>query len=459
MLTKASDARTKIGLALAAIVAVAVFNRWVLDARHFFFADDWGWLARAAFVPWQESLHFLPQSIYNDRPGGEAIIRLVYEAAWLKHGVYNQIWLGLHLINCALFFALIAPKVGPYRAFLASVLAGCWHVCISAVWWVGAIFDLAATTFVLLSLLCFSMSGKEGRSRVLWEVGVVLFLFLAFRTKEFATATIVLFVSWIVLFEPNTSRAERVRRLLPSAILTVVFLGIYLWLYKYNGELASKGIYKLSLTPASLMKGVGYYFAFAFYLFAPGSYEPVIGAGVAAAIFVTALAMFNKVGRFSMLAAIALASPILLLGSQHNRLYLYAPHFFIAALLCGFGVKRKLWTFATTLLVAFLIAWPMYSGFKRDSSNFVLIKGEYSKSLFYAYAETMSDVVPPKRMRISVKETYFDPFSWGQGDAVRIYHRDRSIQANVVQIDGAASPCPQETLCLREASGRLVREP
>ena len=68
---------------LVAVIAALWFNRWVLDPAHFFFADDWGWLERAQFGPWQNSIHLLPTAIYNDRPVGELLIRGLYEVFWL----------------------------------------------------------------------------------------------------------------------------------------------------------------------------------------------------------------------------------------------------------------------------------------------------------------------------------------------------------------------------------------
>ena len=38
---------------------------------------------------------------------------------------------------------------------------------------------------------------------------------------------------------------------------------------------------------------------------------------------------------------------------------------------------------ALTLAVALLLYWPAHTGFLRDARNFVLIKGNYSKILYY----------------------------------------------------------------------------
>jgi hypothetical protein len=74
---------------LVAVVAALLFNSWVLDTAHFFFADDWGWLERAHFHPWRETIHLFPNALYNDRPVGELVIRGLYRrvlACAMAHG-------------------------------------------------------------------------------------------------------------------------------------------------------------------------------------------------------------------------------------------------------------------------------------------------------------------------------------------------------------------------------------
>ena len=54
----ASDLRQWLAMSIA-VVAALWFNAWVLDPAHFFFADDWGWLARVHFHEWTETVHLL----------------------------------------------------------------------------------------------------------------------------------------------------------------------------------------------------------------------------------------------------------------------------------------------------------------------------------------------------------------------------------------------------------------
>ena len=110
------------------------------------------------------------------------------------------------------------------------------------------------------------------------------------------------------------------------------------------------------------------------------------------------------------------------------------------------------------LLVALLLYWPVHTGFLRDARNFVLIKGGYSKTLFYDYAALAQQGKPVSPVTIAVSETYFDPFSWGSGDAVRLYHDDDAMEVSVVALQAGVDPCADAAgSCFVERKGHLAR--
>ncbi|MRD45831.1 hypothetical protein GHT07_00960 [Caenimonas koreensis DSM 17982] len=68
-----------------AVALLIVFaGRIELGARHFFFADDWGWLYLAEFAPVTQIVSILPQQVYNDRPVGALFIKLLYRLFGLE---------------------------------------------------------------------------------------------------------------------------------------------------------------------------------------------------------------------------------------------------------------------------------------------------------------------------------------------------------------------------------------
>jgi len=247
-------------------------------------------------------------------------------------------------------------------------------------------------------------------------------------------------------------------RLAPHVALAVVFLMRYVLLYKQQHAAMEGSAYGLSLTPGSVLEGVGWYFAQAFYAFVPGSNETHVGIGFAFAAVVVALACCSRAGIAALGSAMVLMAAVLLLGKQRHPLYLYVPHFFIAVAVCAPFARRRVANVVLALLVALLLYWPTHTGFLRDARNFVLIKGGYSKTLFYDYATLMQHGSPESPLTIAVSETYFDPFSWGQGDAARIYHDDRLLQVRVIALQAGVEPCPEARgSCFVERQGHLVK--
>lgn len=444
---------------LGAVVAALWFNVWVLDPAHFFFADDWGWLERAQFQPWRDTIHLLPAAVYNDRPVGELLIRGLYKMFWLKHGAWNQVWLALHALNVALLILLVRPWIGPYRVTLAGVLAACWFSTLTAVQWVGAVFDLVGATLVLGTLLAYQHAVLSDRKRWFWLALSVVLHLAAIRAKEFALGMVVVLAVWDVLLLRRDDWKARSVRLAPHVVLAVVFAARYLMLYKQQRVMLDSGDYSLSLTPSGVLDGVGWYFAQSFYAFVPGSNETHVWVGLIIAGAVLVVACCSRLGIVALASAIALMAAVLLLGKQHHPLYLYVPHFFIAIAFCAAFPKRRSVDIATLALVGLVLYWPVHTGYLRDARYFTLLKGGYSKTLFYDYATQMQHSKPVSPVTIAVAETYFDPFSWGKGDALRLYHEDRGIKVHVtiVPADGS-DPCGHaEGTCFVERKGHLVR--
>jgi hypothetical protein len=448
---------------LVAVVVALLFNRWVLDPAHFFFADDWGWLERAQFGPWRDTIHLLPTAVYNDRPVGELLIRGLYTIFWLRHGAWNQVWLALHALNVVLLVLLVRPWLPPARLLLAALLAGCWFSTLTAVHWVGAVFDLLGATLVLGSVLSYQhavLCVNPGTARRWCWLALSLLLHLAaIRTKEFALGLVAVLAFWDWLLLRRDGWRQRCLRLAPHVVLTVIFVTAYGLLYQQQSRTLDGGVYGLSLTAHGVLEGIGWYFAQAFYAFVPGSNATHVSVGLLFAAAVLGLALCSRLGIAAMLSAAVLMAAVLLMSKQRHPLYLYVPHFFIALALCAPFPKRRLVTAGLALLVALLLYWPAHTGFLRDARNFVLIKGGYSKSLYYDYARLMQTGKPVSPVTIAVSEVYFDPFSWGSGDALRLYHKDKRIQVQVIALQAGVDPCAAAVgSCFVERQGHLVKQ-
>jgi hypothetical protein len=443
---------------LVAVAAALAFNAWVLDPAHFFFADDWGWFERVHFHPWRETIHLFPVVLYNDRPVGELLIRGMYRLFWLRHGAWNQAWLAMHALNVGLLVLLVRPWLPPFRAALAGVLAACWFSTLTAVHWIGAVFDLAGATLVLGTMLAYQQGVLTGGRRWPWLALSLVLHLAAIRTKEFALGTVAVLAIWEFVLLRQGGWRERCLRLSPHALLAAVFVVLYALLYREQHAALENGAYGLSLSVPGVLEGVGWYFAQAFYAFVPGSNETHVGIGFAFAAAIVAIACCSRAGIAALASAAVLMAAVLLLGQQRHPLYLYVPHFLIAIAVCAPFPRRRMAGIVLALLVALLVYWPVHTGFLRDARNFVLIKGGYSKTLFYDYAALAQQGKPVSPVTIAVSETYFDPFSWGSGDAVRLYHDDDAIEVRVVALQAGVDPCAEAAgSCFVEREGHLAR--
>lgn len=453
--------RLVVGMIVVVVVAIT-FSLWTLDKSHFFYADDWGLLNNAQFRSWNDFFHMLPQKLYGDRPGGEIVIRVMYGIFGLDYRWYNGLWLLMHSMNCVLIF-VIATKVVPFnRALICALVAACWESMLGAASWIGAIFDLAGATWCLAAVLLYALyarSAHAGRRSLALGVAAVVFHVLAIRTKEFALALIVVLAAWDFLTVEKSGWRERAIRLGPHLAITLVYSLAYAHLYLHHQSFVTSGSYRMSLSLASIIAGIAYYFSGAFYVELAASGAMSMVAGLAVALFVILLALTSRVGRAAIVSAFALLSAVLMLAHQRSLLYLYAPHFFLALALCSVRVHSRVATWATVLAACVLVWWPVHNGSLRNGRQFVLSKGAYSKTLFDDYVTAMRGEPPPREVTVAVSQTYFDPFTNGSGDAIRLFYRSKEIKVNVVQErDDGPGPCAKAIdVCLEEMGGHLIR--
>ena len=451
---KASSAWIYVACLLTVGISAVGVSIWSLNAAHYFYADDWGWLERVAFDGWSDVLRVLPTRIYNDRPAGEVFILLMYKIYGLESHPYNVLWLSLHVLNCMVFFTLIRKFLPTSRALIGAVLAATWYSTLLAVHWIGAIFDLAGATWCLLCLLFYLESSKPSRWSPFLLAGSVLMQVLAIRCKEFAIALVVVLASWEFLVIEGLSFRRHLVRLTPHILVTLIYGVIYLRLYYANAAFVGSGAYKISLSIPAIMANAAYYFSQAFYV--PETWPSAVGYGLI--VLVVILGLSSKQALAAVLSSAALMAAVLVMPNQRNALYLYAPHFFLACALCTVRLRSAAITLATAAFAAIVISWPFYSNQWMWSRSFYLGQGRYSLGLMDDYLQQMAGLPPPDSLTIGVKKTYFDPFSWGHGASLRIYYRDRLINASVIELKDIKDDVCKNVggVCLIEQSGHLV---
>ena len=459
-LSVSGRAPVALGLAVVATVAIAwVFNWWALDARNFFFADDWGWLGRAEFRPWEWVGRLWPDRMYNSRPIGEALIVGLYAVFGLEPVAHHHVLLLLHALNGALLVLVLWPHVMPVRAVIGAALAVTWHVALGPVGWLGAIFDLLATTWCLAAVLLYRRA-LDGRGPALpWALAAAFAYLLAVRTKEFAIGLVLVLLAYEFLFGLGDKRI-RLRRLAPSLVVAAVIGARYAWLIATRvpepGDPYNPGFSVAAMASAALE-----YLQYLTYTTSAPAYVAL--AGLIAFVAIVG-ASRSRLAVWGLAAALILLLPVLILPAQRTPLYLYAPHFFLAAALVAPWPRSRAVTVLAAAVCVALVAWPLIGGLVRNDRTFALANGSYSRGLW----EQFRRLPPATAEYLRVDRAYFSPFGYGarspetaavrpsrQVTAVHILRGDSSFPVVVSE----AMPPLVEAFCTHaDAGSRLLDE-
>jgi len=314
-----------------ALAYAAWLLRWSLRPEHYFFADDWDWLYRAALFPLREQFTLLPRFVMNDRPVGALVIRVLYRIFGLHAGPFYWTCLLLHLGNMTLLLALGRRLLRSWWAAAAAALAfGTWSAAIEGATWIADIFDVLGDTFILSVLLTFSSRRASVRA------GSVALFYLALRTKESA---IVLPAMMAVLVLACHRREEWLgeakRTLWPHFLLAMFFAAVYAPLLAEHQRVESaNNPYRMEFSARAFFEGLYFYFSSMLY----GRPWPVgrliRWTAVVAALIAGAWRRSRAVPA-GLAGFVIFLCPILFMAHQRQSLYLYIPAGFLALALGG----------------------------------------------------------------------------------------------------------------------------
>jgi hypothetical protein len=299
--------------------------------EHYFFADDWDWLYRAALLPLRDQISLLPRYAYNDRPIGALAFRTLYGIFGLNPVPFHATLLALHLLNMSMVLILARRLVGSWWVAAATALAyGGWSAAVEAASWIAAIFDVLANTLILLTLLTFSSRRWPVRA-----ASVALF-YLAIRTKEAAIVTpAVLLVLVMVSYPRKQWMAEARRTLWPHCLIAALVIAVYLPLLTHHQDAqASSSPYRMVFTPQAFFEGL-YNYVSAMLYGRPWPVGRVIRWIGVAALLAAGLWSRSRVTIAGFAGFVLFLLPVLFLVNQRQALYLYIPAVFFALALGG----------------------------------------------------------------------------------------------------------------------------
>ena len=414
--------------AIAAIVATSfIYNAWMLDARSFFYADDWQWLARAEFFPWSDAFHrILPGAAYNDRPVGAAVVKALYGLFGLNHRAFQIAQLSLHAINCTLLYAIATRYIGRSGALLAALLAAVWFSANAAVGWVAAIFDLAGAT-LCLAVIALRQTSRRSGDVLRYDLAGAACYVLAIRTKEFALGMIVVLFLMNILVERQSLRAT-FRQLWPYLAVFLVFAARYAQLLHASPP-PGDSPYHLEWSLPSVVSSLGFYVKAIFHR--ESGAQPMIAGGMVVAMGAAMLLAEDRVQRaalWSLSTFVILLGPVLLLPAHLDPLYLYAPHFFLSLTIGAMLTPRVASIALVAIVVAGVTILPNGSGYRRNVIEHTLRKEEANHIMFSSAVKLLTPLPPGATVFISGVPPAFNLFSIPSGNSLNTAFRDFNLE-------------------------------
>lgn len=435
---------------VVAIILVSFFyNRWLIGQELYFYFDDWNWLEHALSWPWQTYLKIFPSMIYNDRPVGGALIKLMYRLFGLDHQAYAALFLGLHTLNCMLVYAIgsrFMPRAG---ALLSALLAATWLSSQTSLTWSAAIFDVLGATLCLLTLLVRQISAQRGGLLLLDLCGAIL-LALSIRTKEFALANIALLFVLSVFLEHQKPRLA-LKQLTPYLVVFLVYLVCYGYLQTHK-PLDSANPYSLDFNPLSILGNLWFYASTLLYLNLFSIWWALALAVLTLlSVFTLSRKQWLIVG-FSVLGFAAMLGPTLLIPKHRDELYLYAPHFFLAIGIGAIYSKRHFGKALSVLFCVLIFAIPLAAGRYLDIVTYYSTLGSTNQKQLQSAQAALGQVERGTTVFVSGAKPIFNPISYGPGASLRVVYQDMSIKA----VEGETPDALQARFCATKQPKRFI---
>ena len=417
-------------------------NAWLLSGKHFFYADDYGYLYLLPSKAWSEFFSFWPQQMYNDRPVGQLIYKLGLQLFDYRAVFFHAAILLVHVMNAGLVYSLWLRlnrwwKLGlpRYVFWSAALWFGLWPKSNMAVQWAAAMYDWFGLTLVLLF---FHLILNAVQKRSWWFVLSYLAMLLAWRTKENT-----LLIPWLLywLGKPSSSKSQPHWPIgyLMAGLISLGYLGrlIYLALSSNFMGYTSNSPYAVSLSPIIWLRNLARYV----YLYWDvtdmsqlfGQSHRSIGLAVLALVLLLIISLLSGGARravmFGWSGFVILLLPVLpLLNSQH-KLYLYMPGAFmaLAVMVAGYQLYSKLIRPDARIWLAGVIAGLLYLNWAYPpvvvERQWWLSVGQRNQQQFQQLQAT--DIpAAVKRLKVGNASSITNIYYFQSGDAARaVKHR------------------------------------
>ncbi|MDE7274143.1 MAG: hypothetical protein K2N95_13955 [Lachnospiraceae bacterium] len=428
---------------------------WVVSVENSFSFDDVAWLQIVSTSSYGELFSFFPHSTYLDRPVGVMFLKLLYETFRLDYSRHHTVLVIIHLAN--VFLAFLMGKSILRRKWkneeentrggvIAAGFFGIWSRSHMAIWWDAAIFDLLGTMWSFLSVFFYFRyrnNVKYKRTNLLF---LLLFYYLAIRTKEMFLILPVLFA----LFETWEMFLEKKRKSFTigtkmSTVVLALFLGmLFYFKFSENGGVTNdiNSVYYQSFHPVKLVQSLLKYCMLCFdlqnggWIYYAVSVSGLIGTIVlgGGCIISIVIAVIRKNVDFLLcyLAIGVSISTVLPMINRAHVLYLYFPAIFVGLLFAVVVVKLNLHDIILVIILGLFLLTAQASGNVRTREDW-LANAKYEKR---AWDDIGKIAAPMPGTTIYIKDLgdkEYTPFFYGDGAVCKLLYDDASLKIQILR--------------------------
>ena len=311
-------------------------------------------------------VHLFPARVYNDRPVGWALVRLMADLFGYDYRRQVACLLAIHFANCGLAFLLfrrLSTSV-PIAISGVALFGSLWTTAATATY-AGAPFDVFCLFFLLGSTLAL-LSERRGST----VFSALLFL-AALRSKELAIFAPLLFTVLLAFRTPRMplrlKLAALSRRLWIHYLIAVVIGLRYLSLYPaYRARLIRQpNPYAMDFHITTVLQSLIYYASLAFGAESGRWQIPPMVFALALGAILGWAALRRRAGiAFGVCAFAFTLQPVSLMPQQRMTLYAYLPQVFLILLLCllveeiiASASKRERVRWLAAVCVALVCVW------------------------------------------------------------------------------------------------------
>jgi hypothetical protein len=363
---------------LLAAVAIALCWRgvsWAFQTPSILVMDEVNNLTRFLGSSWFHVVQPIPQAVYNDRPAGFALERLLFDMFGFDFNRQLICFLVLHFANCIMAFALFR-RLG-LNVFLCPGAVGVYgslNTTAQTATYIGAVFDVLCLFFILGSMLTL-LSNRRGAT----ILSAFLF-FMALESKEFAVVVPIL-LALLVLCDAQPSSAGTafraiIRRLWLHLIIGIGFILRFLYLApKMVRTIGPDNPYRMDLSLSTVLHSFAYYTALVVGAQDFRRAKQYILTGlIFLGLVIGGWVLRSTLIAFGVAAYVLMLLPVAIIPGIRQPLYLYAPQLFlifaIFLLMDGILPRRQNASAMFAILCLAIAAFSERGQHFRDSANF-----------------------------------------------------------------------------------------